>query len=65
MCRPERADTLAAVIASERVASDIRDALRTRLAPWKIPKKILTLPAFPITARGKTDTRQLRALLGS
>ena len=61
----ERADTLAAVIASERVASDIRDALRTRLAPWKIPKKILTLPAFPITARGKTDTRQLRALLGS
>ncbi|HTO02551.1 MAG TPA: class I adenylate-forming enzyme family protein [Opitutus sp.] len=60
----ERADTLAAVIASERVASEIRDALRTRLAPWKIPKKILILPAFPITARGKTDTRQLRTLLG-
>lgn len=61
---PERADTLAAVIASERVASEIRETLRTRLAPWKIPKKILTVPAFPITARGKTDTRQLRTLLG-
>ena len=60
----ERADALAAAVVTERSGNVIRDALRERLAPWKIPKKILTMAAFPLTSRGKTDTRQVRALLG-
>ncbi len=60
---PERADALAAVVATDRPAPELRDALRDRLASWKIPKKILPLAAFPLTARGKTDPAVLRALL--
>lgn len=54
-----RADALAAAVATNRTAPEIREALRDRLVGWKIPKKIVTLAAFPVTARGKTDTRQL------
>lgn len=59
----ERADALAAAVSSARTPAEIREELRTRLASWKIPKKILALPQFPLTLRGKTDTRQLRQLL--
>lgn len=59
-----RADALAAAVATEQPAETLRGALRDRLAAWKIPKKIVTLPAFPLTARGKTDTAKLRGLLG-
>jgi long-chain acyl-CoA synthetase len=61
----ERTDALAAAVVTERSGAEIREALRDRLAPWKIPKKILTLAAFPLTNRGKTDARQVRSLLGS
>jgi acyl-coenzyme A synthetase/AMP-(fatty) acid ligase len=60
----ERADALAAVVATEQPADVIRQALRERIAPWKIPKKLVTLPTFPLTARGKTDTAELRRLVG-
>lgn len=60
---PARADALAAAVATEHTAPHLRDALRDRLAPWKIPKKIIALPAFPTTSRGKTDAARLRALL--
>jgi long-chain acyl-CoA synthetase len=60
---PERADALAAVMATERSAEEVRVALREWLASWKIPKKIIVLPEFPLTARGKTDTKRLRELL--
>lgn len=59
----ERADALAAAVATDRPGPEIRDALRDRLAPWKIPKKLLTLSAFPLTSRGKTDTQKIRTLL--
>ena len=59
----ERADALAAAVSTDQPAEAIRTGLRERLASWKIPKKIVTLPGFPLTARGKTDTAQLRALL--
>jgi long-chain acyl-CoA synthetase len=58
-----RADALAAAVATERSANEIRDALRQSLASWKIPKKIVILGSFPLTSRGKTDTRQLQAVL--
>ena len=58
-----REDALAAAVAADVSADQIRTALRERLATWKIPKSIVVLPAFPLTARGKTDTRKLQALL--
>ncbi|HEY1107647.1 MAG TPA: class I adenylate-forming enzyme family protein [Opitutaceae bacterium] len=60
-----RAESLAAAVATERDAEALRAVLREKLAPWKIPKKIVVLPVFPLTARGKTDTARLRALLGA
>ena len=59
----ERADALAAVLATDHSADVIRTALRERLASWKIPKKLVLLPVFPITPRGKTDTAKLRHML--
>jgi long-chain acyl-CoA synthetase len=59
-----RADALEAAVATDHAADFLRSALRERMAGWKIPKRILTLPAFPLTARGKTDTRALREKLG-
>jgi fatty-acyl-CoA synthase len=41
----------------------VREALRARLAAWKIPRRLIVLPAFPLTARGKPDTRALQKLL--
>ncbi len=58
-----RAEALAAVVATDESGETLRIALRERLAAWKIPKKIVTVVAFPITARGKTDTARVRALL--
>lgn len=60
-----RADALAAAVATGLTAEALRAALHERLASWKIPKRLVTLPAFPLTARGKTDTRALRAQLES
>jgi long-chain acyl-CoA synthetase len=59
----ERAETLAAAVATRLAAAAVRALLQDRIAGWKIPKKLLTLPEFPLTARGKTDTRRLRAML--
>lgn len=59
-----RAESLAAAVATDLDGEAVRAVLREKLAPWKIPKKLVALPAFPLTARGKTDTAKLRALLG-
>lgn len=59
----DRADALAAAVVSRDAAPALRELLRTRIASWKIPKKILVLPEFPRTPRGKADVRRLRALL--
>jgi len=59
----DRADALAAAVASKESTATLREQLRARLASWKIPKKLLVLPEFPRTARGKADVRQLKALL--
>jgi long-chain acyl-CoA synthetase len=60
---PARPDELAAALATDLPANVVRSALRERLAAWKIPRLIIVLPSFPLTARGKTDTRALQALL--
>jgi len=59
----QRADALAAAVATDDTADALRAKLRETFAAWKVPKKILTLAAFPLTTRGKTDTGQLRAWL--
>jgi acyl-coenzyme A synthetase/AMP-(fatty) acid ligase len=59
-----RAEALAAAAATELAPEAVRTALAAGLAAWKVPKKLVCLAAFPLTARGKTDTAKLRGLLG-
>lgn len=58
-----RVDALAAAVAGDVSGNELRTALRERLASWKIPKRIVVLPVFPLTARGKVDTGHLRTML--
>ena len=60
---PAPRSTLAAAVATHLTAPEVRGHLRSRLAPWKLPGRILSLAAFPCTPRGKTDTAALRQLL--
>jgi len=59
----ERADTLVAAVATRHATAELRAWLQERIAGWKIPRKFVALPEFPVTVRGKIDTRRLRALL--
>ncbi|MBS0630536.1 MAG: acyl--CoA ligase [Verrucomicrobia bacterium] len=52
---------LGAALATARTPVDVRAELAAGTAAWRIPKHLVTLPAFPTTARGKTDTAALRA----
>jgi long-chain acyl-CoA synthetase len=63
LARGEGAGTLCAAVASDLGPSEIRGLLRSRLASWKIPGRILPLREFPRTERGKADARALRQLL--
>ncbi|MEZ0215626.1 MAG: class I adenylate-forming enzyme family protein [Rariglobus sp.] len=60
---PDNPEELAAVLATSLDTPAVRSLLRIHLAPWKIPRRIVPISAFPVTARGKTDTAALRALL--
>jgi long-chain acyl-CoA synthetase len=62
---PTRADALAAAVATELTVGALRAELGRRVAAWKIPEHWMVLGEFPATARGKTDTRRLKALLTS
>lgn len=52
---------LGAAVATVRPVAELRAALHADTATWKIPRKWLILPEFPLTARGKTDVRALQA----
>jgi acyl-CoA synthetase (AMP-forming)/AMP-acid ligase II len=54
---------LAAAVLSTESPAAIRRALAGRLAAWKIPDRILGLPEFPVTARGKPDLRRIESML--
>jgi long-chain acyl-CoA synthetase len=43
-------------------AAAVRRFCATRLAPYKIPRRVLMLRALPLTTRGKLDRRALQAL---
>lgn len=59
---PQRTDALAAAVASERAGTELRAELAARLAPWKVPARILALAELPTTERGKTDRRAVEQL---
>ncbi len=60
---PQTPEELAAVIATSLRPDALKTLLRTRLASWKMPRRLVIIAEFPLTARGKPDTRALRALL--
>ena len=60
---PDDPEQLAAVLATTLDTAALRALLRAHLASWKIPRRLVPLPAFPLTARGKPATAALRALL--
>ena len=53
---------LGAVVATARTPAELRATLLTDTASWKIPKKLIAVPALPLTARGKPDTRAMQTL---
>ena len=62
---PDRPDELAAVLATDLSPPVVRALLHRALAPWKVPKRLILLQEFPLTPRGKPDTKALHAALRS
>jgi long-chain acyl-CoA synthetase len=60
---PTRADALAVVVATEAELAVLKELLRARVAPWKVPERWVVVREFPLTARGKTDMPRMRALV--
>lgn len=56
---PSREDELAAAVETHLSDRDLRAMLASRLPAWKIPRRLLCLPQFPLTGRGKTDAAAL------
>jgi acyl-CoA synthetase (AMP-forming)/AMP-acid ligase II len=54
---------LAAVVATDQTAAELRAALAPTTAAWLIPKKLLAVAALPVTARGKVDASRLREMV--
>ncbi len=65
IAHPEKSDALAAVVGTDLTGPAVRAKLQGLLSPWKIPERLLTVREFPLTARGKQDTRALRSLLSA
>jgi long-chain acyl-CoA synthetase len=59
----ERPDALAAMVATSLSSAEVKVGAAERLAAWKIPARLIAIPEFPVTARGKPDYRALRAAL--
>lgn len=60
---PENPGELAAVLATSLDAPAVRTLLRREFAAWKIPRRLVLVAEFPLTARGKPDPHALLALL--
>ncbi len=54
---------LGAAVVSSRPILNLRTQLHAQLPGWKVPKKWAAVGAWPLTARGKIDTRALRDLV--
>ncbi|MFA6959885.1 MAG: class I adenylate-forming enzyme family protein [Opitutaceae bacterium] len=60
---PQNPEELAAVLATSHDIAALRGLLRTHFAAWKIPRRLVIVAEFPLTARGKPDSAALTALL--
>jgi acyl-coenzyme A synthetase/AMP-(fatty) acid ligase len=56
---------LAAAVVADTSAAELKRRLRSNLASWKVPSRLLMLAEFPVTGRGKTDVQKLRHLLSA
>ncbi len=61
--RADRSPVLGAVVAGDVNTAELRAHLAEHLAPWKRPKRLRIVSAFPQTARGKPHRRAVLALL--
>lgn len=59
---PSRPEYLCAAVAGALPATALRRSLTARLAPWKIPRKWIVLPALPRNARGKLSAARAATL---
>jgi len=61
---PEKADSVAVVVAVDHVEStsgvNLRRLLTTRMAAWKVPDRWVVVSELPYTIRGKLDLRRMR-----
>ncbi len=62
---PLKPGVLAAALVTMLSPDEVRQHLKSRLAPWKVPARLVTLPELPTTARGKPDAVRLRELLAA
>ncbi len=60
---PQNENELAAVIATSLDPASVRALLRRELAAWKVPRRLIIIAEFPLTARGKPDAGALTGLL--
>lgn len=60
---PRRADRIAALVETELSAAELRARLAEKLAPWKIPDRLVPMTQLPMTARGKIDRQRVAELL--
>jgi acyl-CoA synthetase (AMP-forming)/AMP-acid ligase II/enamine deaminase RidA (YjgF/YER057c/UK114 family) len=60
---PGPGEKLAGIVVSTENPRAIRGALAARLAPWKIPGRIVPVAEIPVTPRGKPDYARIAALL--
>ncbi len=63
LAHPDHPDAIVAVVASERTRAELRSDLAARLAPWKLPERIISLPELPLTERGKINRNAVERLL--
>ena len=68
---PDLGETVVAVVvAAEGVGAGdldldaVRAACRSRLAAYKLPRRVVVVPELPRNAMGKVEKARLRALLG-
>jgi long-chain acyl-CoA synthetase len=60
---PTRAEALAVVVATGAEVAVLKELLRVRVAPWKVPERWVAVREFPLTSRGKIDRARMRALV--
>jgi len=61
----ERVMAVVATASTSLTAAELQDAVRSRLAGYKVPRGIVLLPSLPRTASGKLELAQVRRILAA